>query len=318
MTTARSALITPGSAGTFHCVQRCVRRAFLCGRDRYTGQSFEHRKDWIEARLLLLADCFAVAIHAYAVMSNHLHVVLQLDPAWQATWTDAEVATRWVRLFPPREDSDAARACKCRMLLQQPERLAVLRTRLSDLSWLMKCLAEPIARAANAEDVCKGRFWEGRFKAQVLCDERALLSAMTYVDLNPIRAGLARDLAGSAHTSMRNRLDALVPAELDRPLHSFAGNRIPLGLSLRAYVELVEWTGKQVRPDKRGALPPNTPSALDRYEVDPHRWATRVKAVGSGYWRIIGSAADLVDAAARLNQCWIKGIGLAKALEQIS
>ena len=77
MTTARTALIPAGSAGAFHCVQRCVRRAFLCGQDHYTGQSFEHRKSWIETRLAMLAKCFAVAIHAYAVMSNHLHVVVQ-------------------------------------------------------------------------------------------------------------------------------------------------------------------------------------------------------------------------------------------------
>lgn len=157
MTLARASLIAPGAAGSFHCVQRCVRRAFLCGMDHYTGQSFEHRKTWVEQRLFLLAECFAVAIHAYAVMSNHLHVVLQLDPAWLAPWPDAEVAARWVKLYPPREDTEAARALKRERLLQQPERLTVVRTRLSDLSWFMKCLAEPIARQANAEDSCKGR-----------------------------------------------------------------------------------------------------------------------------------------------------------------
>ncbi|MCO5056249.1 hypothetical protein, partial [Thermomonas sp.] len=91
MTTARTLWIPPGSAGAYHCVQRCVRRAFLCGEDRTSGQSFEHRKDWVEARLLLLAECFAVAIHAYAAMSNHLHVVLQIDPAWQAAWSDRKL-----------------------------------------------------------------------------------------------------------------------------------------------------------------------------------------------------------------------------------
>lgn len=316
MTTARTALIPPGSAGSFHCVQRCVRRAFLCGQDRYTGQSFEHRKDWVEQRFLLLAECFSVSIHAYAVMSNHLHVVLQLDPAWQATWTDVEVASRWVRLFPSREDSEAANSHKRDQLLQQPERLLVLRARLSDLSWFMKCLAEPIARSANAEDGCKGRFWEGRFKAQLLCGERALLAAMAYVDLNPIRAGLAHDLSSAAHTSMCSRLNALTPADLDCPLRPIAGRPTPLGLSLRAYVGLVEWTGLHVRPGKRCALQANAPGALVHYEADPSRWPMRVKAVGSGYWRIIGSAADLINAATRINQRWIKGIGLAKALEQ--
>ena len=101
MTTARSLLIPPASAGTFHCVQRCVRRAFLCGQDRYTGQSFEHRKHWVEQRIALLAESFAVAIHAYAVMSNHLHLVLQIEPAATGTWSDIDVANRWVRVFPP-------------------------------------------------------------------------------------------------------------------------------------------------------------------------------------------------------------------------
>ena len=92
MTQARSSLIPPGQAGTFHCVQRCVRRAFLCGIDHYTGRSFEHRKDWVEQRLMRLAECFAVAVHAYAVMSNHLHLIVQLEPALVEQWSDAEVA----------------------------------------------------------------------------------------------------------------------------------------------------------------------------------------------------------------------------------
>ena len=316
MTIARSRLIAPGTPGAYHCVQRCVRRAFLCGVDRYSGQSFEHRKDWVERRLHLLAECFAVAIHAYAVMSNHLHLVLHVEPAWLAECTDTDIAERWVRLFPPRIDSEAERASKRDWLLQQPERLAVLRARRADLSWFMKCLAEPIARAANAEDRCKGRFWEGRFKAQVLCDERALLAAMAYVDLNPIRAGMARSLEASEHTSIQRRLLTADPASLDQPLAPVAGHRrqVPLGLSLRAYVGLVEWTGKQLRPGKRGVLVSNAPSALAKLEPNPGRWAIRVNAIGSGYWRVVGEVEDLLDAARRLRQGWIKGMGLARLL----
>ncbi|WP_157500143.1 hypothetical protein [Lysobacter sp. Root983] len=181
MTQARSSLISPGQAGTFHCIQRCVRRAFLCGVDRYTGRSFEHRKVWVEQRLALLAECFAVAIHAYAVISNHLHLVVQLEPTLSQQWTDAEVATRWIRLFPPREGTPEAHERKRDALMADSSRMLAARARLGDLSWLMRCLAEPIARAANADDDCKGRFWEGRYKAQVLCDDRAMLAAVAYV-----------------------------------------------------------------------------------------------------------------------------------------
>lgn len=82
-------------------MQRCVRRAFLCGVDAYTGHSFDHRKAWVEERVGHLSECFAVSIHAYAVMSNHLHLVVQLAPDAMKGWSDHEIAMRWVRLFPP-------------------------------------------------------------------------------------------------------------------------------------------------------------------------------------------------------------------------
>lgn len=100
MTYPRSQLVDTENAGFYHCVSRCVRRAFLCGRDRLTGQNFDHRKDWIEARILELAECFAVSVYAYAVMSNHLHVVVRVDPQAALEWSDTEVARRWLQAFP--------------------------------------------------------------------------------------------------------------------------------------------------------------------------------------------------------------------------
>ena len=100
MTTARSLLVDPESSRFYHCVSRCVRRARLCGIAPYNGKSLEHRREWNEQRLLELAEIFAVGIYAYAVMSNHVHVVLRIDPRAAAMWTNEEVAIRWIRLFP--------------------------------------------------------------------------------------------------------------------------------------------------------------------------------------------------------------------------
>lgn len=317
MTQARSQLVPPGSDGTYHCVQRCVRRAFLCGVDTYTGQSFEHRKRWVEERLRLLAECFAVSIHAYAVMSNHLHIVVQLAPEAAAAWSDADVAARWVRLFPPRDHAEEAVNAKCSRLMDEPERLLRIRRRLSDLSWLMRCLAEPIARRANREDGCKGRFWEGRFKVQRLCDERAVLAAMAYVDLNPIRAGIVDRLDDAAHTSAAARLaqSGKAPDALNRRLGPILGVlQPPFAFKTADYLQLLDWTGRQLASGKRGKIVGAAPACLYRIDTDPARWTTRVYAIGSGYWRAVGNAEDLMMLAKRLGQRWLKGLRLAEQL----
>ncbi|MBK8124670.1 MAG: hypothetical protein IPK54_14115 [Dokdonella sp.] len=100
MTSARSLLVDPDAPGFYHCISRCVRRAWLCGVDPYNGTSYEHRRAWVEQRLLELAEIFAVGVYAYAVMSNHVHVVLRINPLTAAAWTNDDVAIRWVRLFP--------------------------------------------------------------------------------------------------------------------------------------------------------------------------------------------------------------------------
>jgi hypothetical protein len=317
MTVARAQLVSPDTEGFYHCIQRCVRRAFLCGDDRYCGRSFEHRKTWIEDRLRHLGRCFAVAIHAYAVMSNHLHVVVQIDPSVAARWSDDELAARWIRLFPPREEAEEAIDLKRRHLLADPSRLNSVRSRLGSLSWFMRCLAEPIARRANREDECKGRFWEGRYKCQVLCDERALLAAMAYVDLNPIRAGITERLDASAHTSVRERVEAsrATPEALTAPLRPIIGALQPtLSLSTADYLQILDWTGRALAPGKHGRIIGSAPAVLAAIETCPRRWATRVRSYGSGWARASGSAHDLMVLAERIGQCWLKGVRLALLL----
>jgi REP element-mobilizing transposase RayT len=184
----------------YHCISRCVRRAFLCGDDRLTGQSFDHRKPWLVERLQELTAIFAIDICSYGLMSNHFHVVLHVDRARALGWTDAQVAERYARLF------------RHTVLRAQPlpetawqRTVACWRARLWDLSWFMRCLNEAIARRANREDRCTGRFWEGRFRSQALLDAGALLTCMSYVDLNPIRAGIATSLEDSQFTSIRGK-----------------------------------------------------------------------------------------------------------------
>jgi REP element-mobilizing transposase RayT len=212
MALPRSKYVREGQEGVYHCFSRCVRRAFLYGFDTLTQRDFSHRKAWVVERLRYLAAIFAIEVCAYAVMENHYHTILRTRPDIVAMWSDRDVAIRWLTLFPrhrdlrgvpmpPREEEICA-------LAGRPERIAQLRQRLSSLSWFMGRLNEFIARAANKEDKVKGRFWESRFKCQALLDEAAIAACMVYVDLNPIRAGVAGTPEESNFTSIQERIRA--------------------------------------------------------------------------------------------------------------
>lgn len=201
MPTPRRLQVDPASTAHYHVFSRCVRRAFLCGQDRLSGNNFDHRKQWLVERMKFLCDFFTINICAYACMSNHFHLVVRIDDVRCRALTDEEVVRRYGRLFP----SCARRLARS----SESERAALIaswRLRLGDLSWYMRCLNEYIARRANREDNCTGRFWEGRFRSQVLLDEGALLTCMSYVDLNPIRADVASTLEDSHLTSIAERL----------------------------------------------------------------------------------------------------------------
>ena len=152
-------------------------------------------------RLMMLGSIFAIDILAYAVMANHLHLVLALQSERAAAWSAEQVVARFGKLFP------MAKAAYERMdEEQQAAKVEQWRGRLSSLSWMMRGLNEHLARKASKEDGCTGRFWQGRFSSEPLLDESGLLACMAYVDLNPVRAGECDRLEDAEWTSIGERL----------------------------------------------------------------------------------------------------------------
>jgi REP element-mobilizing transposase RayT len=161
MTKARKTVVSKDKSGVYHCVSRCVRRAFLCGRDAYSGKDYEHRREWVRERLRELSGLFGAEVFAYAVMSNHTHVVLRTRPDWVESWSAEEVSERWCRLFRGKKAQLEGKAFdegKYERMRKDPEQVRLCRGRLKDLSWFMRCLNENLARRANREDRCTGRF----------------------------------------------------------------------------------------------------------------------------------------------------------------
>jgi hypothetical protein len=325
----RKALVSLEATPYYHCVSRCVRRAFLCGEDAASGRSFEHRRAWIEQRLLSLAEAFAIDVCAYAVMHNHYHAVLHVDRQRALGWDEREVVARWHRLF--RGTPLSRRLLAGERLRREEQRvlqgdIAEWRARLVDLSWFMRCMNEAIARQANAEDQCKGRFWEGRFTSQALLDEKALVAGLVYVDLNPLRAQLAATPEASAFTSVRQRIDHAVkaampnhPQQQPRELLPFVGHPRedgPAGLPFRLtdYLELVDWTGRQLREGKRGVIDAGLPGILQRLAIDPHQWRHLTTHFESRFKYLVGGVYAMRAACRALNRNWVHGISSSRAL----
>ncbi|PCI69199.1 MAG: transposase [Gammaproteobacteria bacterium] len=317
----RSELIDPDNAGYYHLISRCVRRAFLCGKDPETNKDYDYRRQWIENRILELANYFAIEVFSYAVMNNHYHLVVYSDPKLPQSWSDLEVADKWLKVFPGKYNNPkfkTQRDLKIQAIVKGPDLLAVYRERLGSLSWLMRRINEPLAKMSNAEDYCTGHFWESRFKSQALLDEGAALTCMAYVDLNPIRAKMANSLEKSHYTSIKKRLKTRTEDELQSTLKAIVGNvkNRTMVLPLKDYIELVEWTGKMIVSPTKGSIPIQISRSLAHLNINQDNWIVQVQNYESSYYRFVGSIKKIKEKTKTLGRKWLKGINSCQELYQ--
>lgn len=319
MAIKRSQLIDSENAGYYHLVTRCVRRTFLCGIDEETGRNFEHRRKWIEDRIIELANIFSIEVYSYAVMHNHYHLVIYSDPLAPQKWNDAQVAERWLRLFPGKLSNPKfklQRELRLQAIISDKDLLAKYRNRLGSISWLMRCINEPLAKQSNQEDFVKGHFWESRFTSQALLDESAAITCMAYVDLNPIRAGITDKLETSDFTSIQKRVERLDDIKLNQSIEALAGQvkERTMTIPLKDYIELVEWTGKHNAHPGKAQIPRHLLPVFQRLNINQDNWLTQVKAYGNNYYRAVGPIDSIKVYVENLKQQWVKGINSIRQL----
>jgi hypothetical protein len=330
MAIARARLVNPEITRWYHCITRCVRRARLLGDGEFD------RKAWIEARLEELAKIFAVAVGGFAILDNHLHVLLRLDTDLASRWSDEEVVRRWGQLFPPRDTKRRALPVSEQWVEEKrrdPEWIAKTRERLQSLSWFMKCLKEPLARMANRAEKVRGAFFEERFKSIAITDEEALLATCVYIDLNPLAAGIAGLPETSPHASITQRVahvetDGRIADLVDAPEGSVAASRLSGGLEeklwlcpiedrraldstregmfdgfpLRNYLRLVDYTARIFR-DGKARISEELASIFERLGCSSDRWTARLNKLREGRWigRVFASSkAKLQELATKL------------------
>jgi putative transposase len=343
---SRKSIVYPGLPGVYHCISRCVRRAWLCGKDLLTKKDYEHRRLWIYQRIQELSKIFAIEVFACSVLNNHYHIVLRVDPEEATNWSDEEVVRRWDQVYSVSKAltgmSNELDKKIMRMALERPDLINEWRARLSSISWFMKQINEPLARSANKEDGCKGRFWEGRFKCQHLVDESAVLACMAYVDLNPIRAGMADSPEKSDLTSaqdrifafqaqehsktetsstwqqpknsdttsepMKNRADWLTPVESIRVGQEQRGWL----LTLEEYLTILDETGRCMKDGKRGVIPQGLAPILSRMKLRQENWLLATQRFGNRFYRISGRIERMAEAAKKVGQKWFQGMSFSK------
>ena len=316
MTIPRAQQIDLSVTPYYHCINRCVRRAFLCGDDKLTGKSYEHRRGWIVSKLKSLSQIFAIDVAAYAVMSNHYHVVLRVDKEEADNWSSSEVVRRWGEFFklPALVSRFMNGECTTSAELKVvDEIIEKWRLRLMDISWFMRLLNEFIARESNKEDGVTGHFWEGRFKSQALLDEQAVIACMAYVDLNPVRADMAKTPEQSDYTSIQERIQKILKKQecnlLAFQCSTYSNKAIPFEFA--EYLALVDWSGRAILDNKRGAIAEDIPPILLRLGFEGKEWLNHVRYFERQFPTVAGNIEKLRQLAEQTSRRWIKGMGCA-------
>lgn len=251
MTVPRAWVAPVGTKGTYHVISRCTRRLWLLHGE------WAHRKGWFCELAGSLLENFRIDLHAYAIMANHVHLVLRPRPDLVAGMEAVAVAEAGHRAMPVRGGhGNTALPMTPDLLLHLAGATAwqaEYRQRLASISWFMRCLKQRLSQRANAESGCTGHFWDARFISKPLPDLGAVVGCMAYVDANPFRAEAVAKPEDAAYTSLRARVrpvelhgtaEALLAAHLTplgkvAPVDPLSGRMDRCDLDEASYLQLV-------------------------------------------------------------------------------
>lgn len=185
MTIARNKQICLTSTRYYHCANSCVKRAYLCGFDPHTQKNLDHRREWFDEILQKLTTAFCIDVAALSITSNRYRLLVKINADQVSTLSDIEIIDRWNKIYSIPTYADYYR--RGYTLTESQEKnlasdILLWRSELANLSRFMGYLNEKIARRANKEDACTGRFWESRFKSNAVKDAEVLLRTMLYAD----------------------------------------------------------------------------------------------------------------------------------------
>ena len=297
MTIARNKFFHPLNQGIYHVTSKTVRGQKLLGYDPLTQQDYSHRRDVVVARILELAKWFAIDLISFAVMINHLHLILRNLPRLAQKLSKYDVIYRAAHIFPEKFRRLGVRLAnideeRIRELAKDEKLVKKMRKRLSDISWFMRQLKQGLSRQFNAEDDVKGAFWASRFFSREVKDNPSLLTTLGYVDLNETRALDSFLPEDSLHSGIGYRIAAMKAREsgvalakspIDAqliPIHSAGDGETRFkaywratqaglfeSMTLTSYLQLLDTLGRRKRKDKVGSIPSHLSPILERIGI---------------------------------------------------
>jgi REP element-mobilizing transposase RayT len=324
MTNPRSWVAPDGTRGTFHIISRCARRHWLLHGDH------AHRKAWICALMAELLDVFQIDLHAWAVLANHVHFILRPRPDRVAALSAERLTRLAMQAMPARTGIANEVLPATESVVRRYSRNAAWveehRKRLGSISWLMKLFKQRISYRANAEDRCRGHFWESRFLSVPLLEMGAIVACMAYVDANPFRAGVAERPEQADWTSLWTRCQAdllaahratdevspwedpllaqaalarhLTPLDQIRPVDPHTGKLPRCALDLPAYLDLVHHACGVDRKQAADAR-------IRRWGIDPDTWQAAMADPGRFQSAAVGGADARKAYAQACGRKWI-------------
>ena len=288
----RSEPIPVGSAGIWHITSRCVRRARLL--------EAPGARVWLSESLASWLDVLAVDLLGYALMGNHIHLVLRTRPDVARAWTVAEVRRRWAARLAITDGRPAAVGAVPTSGPWLAGDTGAARAELCHPGPLLKAVKEGFARRLNRQTGATGHVWEGRYHDVALIDAGGVLAALVYVDLNPFRAGLADAPGVSRFCSARHRRSLEASAEdaaLGRCLKPLDGHPLldadgheqgSWAWTSAQVADLTEATALAIR-EPGVSLPRWAEDLLPRLGIRRSAWAERMAVGGTMEGNVLGS-----------------------------
>lgn len=275
---ARSDLFAANEINRLLLSSRCVRESRLMGIDSSTGKNYEHRRAWLEKRIRRLALQFAIEVQSFSIRDNEVIFIVRNRPDWVKSWSDREIVYRWLMICPKRKNKlgepKEPKEEEIISILQNQNLMLEIRSRLSDPSWWMRLILQPLAARANIEENLTGGFWQGRYQSLVLLDDASAIAASVFTEIASIRDELRKSLRDSIYSSLRDRWEDFLNdsphlanksflCSMYRKGSCFSASSSILPVTLEDYLDLIEWT--------RSSLIRVTSSDSKEPHVTPHR-----------------------------------------------